>query len=298
MISAEFASAHRSAHSVLPTAVHPVRTWSIRPGLAAARSRPVPRLPCRAPPCRARAPSRRRAPCRPRRTARRPSSRPPEAPRRPRWPSRSIDRPSPSAIGSRPPPRWPAGATSSAERPSVWTRISANSSPPMRATRSTLRTVPAIRRATSLRTTSPAGCPWVSLTDLNRSMSMITSPSGWPKRRARSSSSARIRSYSRRLSEARELVPRGQPAQRLEGVAELERVAQRPFERARGDLALHQVVEGARPPSPGCPRSRTTRPSGRRSGCGTRSRRPRGSAAGRPSRPGGSRAGTPRSRPS
>jgi hypothetical protein len=149
---------------------------------------PLTAAPANAPPadrrgC-ARAPSRRRAPCPPRRRVRRSglASAGSSADARARGhgqadPRTDVDRrPTPSAMARR--------ATSRAEAPSVWTRMSANSSPPMRAARSTVRMEPAILRAASLRTASPAGCPWVSLTDLKWSRSMIARASGCPNRRS------------------------------------------------------------------------------------------------------------------
>ncbi|MEZ5216284.1 MAG: hypothetical protein R2715_06765 [Ilumatobacteraceae bacterium] len=55
----------------------------------------------------------------------------------------------------------------------------ANSSPPMRATRSLARTVAEIRWARIASTASPAGCPWVSLIRLKSSRSISkTAPLG------------------------------------------------------------------------------------------------------------------------
>src|SRR3954471_21554054 len=79
-----------------------------------------------------------------------------------------------------------------ARSPSVPGRISANSSPPTRAGVSVVRTTPRSFLPTALSTSSPYGCPWVSLTALKLSRSSITRARGcWP-RRARSSSAPRI----------------------------------------------------------------------------------------------------------
>ena len=65
-----------------------------------------------------------------------------------------------------------------ANSPSVPGRISANSSPPTRAAVSVVRTMPRNSLPTALSTSSPYGCPWVSLTALKLSRSSITRASG------------------------------------------------------------------------------------------------------------------------
>ena len=63
-------------------------------------------------------------------------------------------------------------------RASVPGRISANSSPPIRAAVSVARTTPRSALPTALSTSSPYGCPCASLTALKLSRSSITSASG------------------------------------------------------------------------------------------------------------------------
>ena len=64
----------------------------------------------------------------------------------------------------------------------------ANSSPPNRAGTSSSRTAPAMAWATSRSTSSPTACPKVSLSRLNRSMSIIRTPTRSSARRRRASS--------------------------------------------------------------------------------------------------------------
>ena len=63
--------------------------------------------------------------------------------------------------------------------PSTASRITTNSSPARRPTRSARGEIPSKRRAMTLRNSSPLTCPSVSLTALNRSTSMNRSPT-WP----------------------------------------------------------------------------------------------------------------------
>ena len=79
-------------------------------------------------------------------------------------------------------------------------RIIANSSPPKRATVSIGRMHSCSAWPTARSTTSPAGWPWVSLTRLKWSMSIISTSAGSPARATRSISRAIASSNWRRLA--------------------------------------------------------------------------------------------------
>ena len=109
--------------------------------------------------------ARRRAARRPRAPARRPRTRRPA--RRPRRSSPAPAPPARTGHGPRPPPQ---------PTRSMLGRISANSSPPSRATASSARTSPCSVCATHTSSSSPAGWPCVSLTALKPTRSKSTSP--------------------------------------------------------------------------------------------------------------------------
>ena len=90
-------------------------------------------------------------------------------------------------------------ALASAVARSAWTRMTANSSPPMRATVSDARTARCKRRATSISSRSPMWWPSESLTRLKWSRSSIITAIRWRCRRAPSSATDRRSASSMRL---------------------------------------------------------------------------------------------------
>ncbi len=91
----------------------------------------------------------------------------------------------------------------------------------------------AMRRAASRRTASPAGWPWESLIDLKRSRSMIAKRQRLPEPQGPVLLLGKDPVVFAAVEEPGQLVAGGKPAQGLERFAQLERVPERALERAR-----------------------------------------------------------------